>query len=83
MCYRLPIYTTCYISYIMNPQIYTDQDFIDAVRRVLERPAANASDVADVLGCNPRYATVRLKSMVDKGLLEGEKKSTGWGFRLK
>lgn len=67
----------------MNPQVYTDKDFIDAVKKVLERPAANASEVADVLGCNPRYATIRLKSLVDRGLLEGEKKTIGWGFRPK
>lgn len=65
----------------MNPVAYSDEDFIVAVRKVLEIPHAQAADVAEVVGCNPRYATVRLKSIVDRGLLRGERKSTGWGFR--
>lgn len=67
----------------MNPQMYSDDDFIIAVKKVLETPTAQASEVASVLGCNPRYATIRLKSIADRGLLVGEMKSTGWGFRLK
>ena len=67
----------------MNPKIYSDDDFIKAVRKAIERPTANASEVAEILGCNPRYATVRLKNLVDKGLLNSEKKTTGWGFRPK
>lgn len=67
----------------MNPKMYSDDDFIKAVRKAIERPTANASEVAEILGCNPRYATIRLKSLVDKGLLDSEMKTTGWGFRPK
>ncbi len=67
----------------MNPKVYSDDDFIGAVKKAIETPTANASDVASILGCNPRYATIRLKSLVDQGLLESEMKSKGWGFRLK
>lgn len=67
----------------MNPKMYSDEDFIKAVLEAIGRPTANASEVAEILGCNPRYATVRLKSLVEKGLLNSEKKTTGWGFRPK
>lgn len=67
----------------MNSQTYTDEDFIDAIKRVIENPSAQAAEVASVLGCNPRYATVRLKSLMDRGLIEGDMKNTGWGFRPK
>ncbi len=62
---------------------YTDEDFIEAVRIVLDNPTASASEVAEILGCNPRYATARLKELAEEDKLEGVMKGRSWAFRLK
>jgi ribosomal protein S25 len=62
---------------------YTDEAFMKAVKEAMESATVSASEVADILGCNPRYATVRLRELKDQGLLDGTMKGKAWGFRLK
>jgi hypothetical protein len=62
---------------------YTDEDFVAALHKCIENATVPASCVADVLGCNPRYATVRLKDLRERGCIEGELRGKAWGFRPK
>jgi hypothetical protein len=62
---------------------YTDEEFIQAVEDLLKTATVSGPEVAKVLGCNPRYATDRLKELSEKGKLISVQKSRGWGFRLK
>ncbi|KXS39374.1 MAG: hypothetical protein AWU58_2052 [Methanohalophilus sp. T328-1] len=61
---------------------YTDEDFTEAVEEALEKATVSASDVAEIVGCNPRYAKDRLLKLAEEGKLEAEMKGKGWGFRL-
>lgn len=61
---------------------YTDDDFINAVQEALNNATVSAADVAEILGCNPRYATNRLKELVEENKIAGVMKGKAWGFRL-
>jgi ribosomal protein S25 len=62
---------------------YTDEDFIEAVEKRLKTATVSGVEIAEELGCNPRYATNRLKELSKKGKLESVEKGRAWGFRLK
>jgi DNA-binding Lrp family transcriptional regulator len=62
---------------------YTDDVFIDALRKALENPTVAASEVADILGCNQRYAVNRLTELAESGKIEAVMKGRAWGFRPK
>lgn len=63
--------------------VYTDEDFIKAVNECLEEATCTAGEVADRLGCNPRYAKNRLieLSEQEKPKIKKKMKGTAWGFR--
>jgi len=61
----------------------TDEVFINALRKALENPTATALEVAEILGCNPRYAVNRLTEMAESGKIEAVMKGRAWGFRPK
>jgi hypothetical protein len=60
---------------------YTDEDFIRTVKECLEEATCTAGEVADKLGCNPRYARNRLIEIEGKDKLTKKLKGTSWGFR--
>lgn len=60
---------------------YTDDDFIKALRECLEMATCSASEVAERIGCNPRYAKNRLLQLAEQGKIEKKMKGTAWGFR--
>lgn len=62
---------------------YTDEDFLTAVDECLEEATCTSGEVADKLGCNPRYARNRLIELEEKGKLIKKQKGTSWGFRPK
>ncbi len=64
-------------------QRYTDDAFIVAIEKALENPTATAAEIADILGCNPRYAVNRLTELAESGKIESVMKGRAWGFRLK
>jgi hypothetical protein len=60
---------------------FTDEDFIKAVNECLQEATCTAGEVAEKLGCNPRYAKNRLIEIESKGSLKKKLKGTSWGFR--
>jgi len=62
---------------------FTDDVLLAAVAKALETPSVQASEVADVVGCNPLYAKRRLQDMADRGLIEGKIIGNVWCCRLK
>jgi hypothetical protein len=62
---------------------FTDDVLLAAVVKALETPSVQASEVADIVGCNPLYAKRRLQDMADRGLIEGKIIGNVWCCRLK
>jgi len=62
---------------------YTDDVLLAAVAKALENPSVQASEVAEIVGCNPLYAKRRLQDMAERGLLEGKLIGNVWCCRLK
>ncbi len=60
---------------------FTDDDFIKAAKECLEEATATASEIADKIGCNPRYAKIRLLQLSEQGKMQKKMKGTSWGFR--
>lgn len=58
-----------------NEKIYPDQSFIDAIIT-----QASAADVAEIVGCNARVATLRLKVLVESNKINGNKRRGRWVF---
>ena len=57
--------------------VYPDSIFMDAV--VTDR-RLSAPEIADVVGCNARIATIRLKRLAAAGKIESVKVSGRWMF---
>jgi len=58
-----------------NKKTYSDQAFIDAITT-----QSSSADVADVIGCNARVATIRLKLLVASGDIHGDIRRGRWVF---
>jgi len=57
--------------------VYTDEMLIQAVKDVGE---ATPRQVADVIGCNTVIARKKLKSLVERGLIQGKNIAGRWVF---
>ena len=60
---------------------FTNEDFIKAVQECMEDATCTASEVAEKLGCNPRYAKNRLIELSEHGKIEKKIKGRIWGFK--
>ena len=60
---------------------YTDEDFINAANKCLEEATCAAAEIAEKLGCNSRYAKIRLLQLSEHGKMKKKLKGTAWGFR--
>ncbi len=60
---------------------YTDDDFIKALKECQEESTSSASEVAEKVGCSPRYAKDRLILLADQKKIEKKMKGNAWGFR--
>lgn len=61
---------------------YTEDDFIRAVKECLEDANVTAAEVAEKLGCNPRFARDELNKIAAKKGLTKVPKGKGCGFKL-
>jgi predicted ArsR family transcriptional regulator len=66
----------------VKAQVYSDEQFIDALKEILENPVGYANEVADIVGCHPRKAGERLQALADKGLLVSERRPRGIAFKF-
>ena len=57
--------------------VYTDGMLIQAVKDVGETTPRH---VADIVGCNPVIARNKLKSLVERGLIQGKNIAGRWVF---
>ena len=62
---------------------FTNEDFIKAVQACMEEATCTASEVAEKLGCNSRYAKNRLIELSKNGEIEKKMKGKTWGFKPK
>ena len=46
---------------------FTDEDFIKAANECLEEATCTDAEIAEKLGCNSRYAKIRLLQLSEKG----------------
>ena len=83
------LYTSYCYFYILSIQFSnvkdqtdSDEQFIEAVRQIMQEPVAYANEVAAIVGCNPRIAGDRLKQLVDQGILISEQRPRGIAFKL-
>jgi predicted ArsR family transcriptional regulator len=60
---------------------YTDEEFIKAVCTCLNNATCSAAEVADIVGCSPRYAKDRLLQLAEQGEIQKKMKGNTWGFR--
>lgn len=60
---------------------FTDEDFIRAATECLEDATCTAAEIAGKLGCNSRYAKIRLLQLSEQGKIKKKLKGTTWGFR--
>jgi hypothetical protein len=60
---------------------YTEEDFLKAVEKCLENATCTATEVAEIVGCHPRFAKDQLLKLVEEGKLTKKQKGTSWGFR--
>ena len=67
-------------SYLVK---YTDDVLLTALDEALETPTVTAAEIASIVGCNPRYAVIRLNEMVESGKIEAVMKGNTWGFKHK
>jgi ABC-type uncharacterized transport system, periplasmic component len=61
---------------------FTEEDFMRAVKECLEDATVTASEVADKLGCNPRFARNELNKLAEGNKLIKKAKGKTWGFKL-
>lgn len=57
---------------IMPPLTYTDEQFIEALE---QKPSSSSGTVANIVGCKPRNANIRLMKLHKKGLVALEVES--------
>jgi ribosomal protein S25 len=60
---------------------FTDEDFIRAANECLEEATCTAAEIAEKIGCNSRYAKIRLLQLSEQGKMKKKLKGTAWGFR--
>jgi len=60
---------------------FTEEDFIRAVKECLEDATVTASEVAEKLQCNPRFARNELNKIAEKKKLTKKAKGKSWGFK--
>ena len=58
--------------------IFTDEVIIQAVKNIGDD--ATPRQVADIVGCNPVIARNKLKSLVERGLIQGKNIAGRWVF---
>lgn len=61
---------------------FTEEDFMRAVKECLEDATVTASEVADKLGCNTRFARNELNKLAEENKLIKKEKGKTWGFKL-
>jgi hypothetical protein len=60
---------------------YTEEDFLRAIDKCLENATCTAAEVAEVVGCSPRYAKDRLIELAEEKKIQKKLKGVTWGFR--
>jgi len=60
---------------------FNDDDFIKALKKCQAEATSSASEVADKVGCSPRYAKDRLAQLADQKKIEKKMKGNTWGFK--
>jgi hypothetical protein len=62
---------------------FSDEQFIEAVKEITKIPTATAPEVAEKVGCSKKTAIMRLKKLVNEGVLDSDFRGAAWHFNLK
>jgi len=60
---------------------YNEEDFIRALKECMSEATVTADEVAEKLGCNPRYARNKLNELADVKKINKKLRGNKWGFR--
>ncbi|MGA9109026.1 MAG: hypothetical protein WB290_01920 [Smithella sp.] len=60
---------------------HTDADFLKALNECQKEATSSALEVAEKIGCSPRYAKDRLLQLAEHGKIERKMKGNTWGFK--
>jgi ribosomal protein S25 len=62
-------------------KVYTEEDFIKALNECMKEATVTADEVAEKLGCNPRFARNELYKIASQNKINKKLRGNKWGFR--